>query len=207
MTRSTRFPRKGVGRPFLVRDLRAALAAAVLGILPACQEGGQPLGPEVGARPELHGNLAGFSTDGLIALLQAPDLSASRAAGAWISAAEGGTVSLGGYRVEIPAGALAEDTFITIDLPTRLPEAGYVVAEFGPSGTRFAEPVQITLPLRDADLAGIDLSSVHVGYWDGAKWQDYGGVATSSAVVATTDHFSKYGAGARSGGIDTTSGG
>jgi hypothetical protein len=156
--------------------------------------------------PVLHSShLASFSTDGVLTFLQAPDLSLSRHAGRLIRASEGGSVEVAGFRVEIPAGALAEDTFVTIDLPLSLPQANYVVADFGPSGTRFAKPITLTLPLNGANLAGIDLSTVGVSYWNGSSWEDYGGSATSGAVRTTTDHFSTYGA--RRGGVETTSGG
>lgn len=148
---------------------------------------------------------ASYSLDGLIALLVPPDLTAPRSTKKLIRAATGGVVELNGYRVAIPARALARDTFVTINLPTSLPEAGYVVADFAPHGLRFSRPVTITLPLSGAKLAGIDLSKVIVGYWNGSKWENYGGTATSQAVSTTTTHFSTYGA--RRGGIDTTAGG
>lgn len=137
--------------------------------------------------------------------LQPPDLTASREAGKWISAGEGGFVELAGFRVDIPARALKRDTYVSIALPATLPEAQYVVADFGPSGTTFRKPVTITLPLTGADLAGVDLSTVHVAYWNGSEWVNYGGTATAASVSSTTTHFSTYGA--RKGGIDTYSGG
>jgi hypothetical protein len=164
------------------------------------------MAPERAPAPALQDLHAGvFSTDGLLALLEIPDLLAPRSTGKWIRAAEGGYVELQGFRVDIPAGALAKDTFVTIDLPLTLPEAGYVAAAFGPSGTRFATPVRITLPLEGANLAGIDLETVNVSYWDGSQWLNYGGTATPASVSSTTSHFSTYGA--RKGGIDTSSGG
>ena len=79
------------------------------------------------------------------------------------------------------------------------------MADFAPHGLRFAKPVTITLPLVGANLSGVNLSKVVVGYWDGTAWKNYGGSATPQAVSTTTTHFSTYGA--RRGGIDTTAGG
>jgi hypothetical protein len=147
-----------------------------------------------------------FSTDGLLSFAQLPPLTGPRSAGALISAADGGSVEVAGFRVDIPAGALAEDTWITIALPTALPVAGWVVADFGPSGTSFAKPVTITLPLGGVALGGVELSEIGISYWNGSEWEDYGGVAAATRVQGSTTHFSTYGA-RRRGGIDTTSGG
>jgi hypothetical protein len=182
------------------------LASFALVLSLGCEGMQSTIGPEQPAAPQLHTQDLGFSTDGLLTFLQ-PDLTLSRHAGGLISAAAGGSVELGGFRVDIPAGALDRDTYVTIDLPLGLPEAGYILADFGPSGTRFTKPVTITLPLQGADLAGIDLSTVKVSYWNGSSWENYGGAATSSSVSSTTSHFSTYGARSSSGGIDTTSGG
>ena len=190
-----------------VSRLAVVSAALMLLVAPGCGDQRGVLGPDPAPSPALHGlSVGGFSTDGLIALADLPDLDVPRAAGALVRASQGGVVHLGGYQVSIPAGALARDTYITIELPTSLPEAGYVVAEFGPSGLTFARPVTITLPLQGASLGGTDLSRVGMAYWNGAAWEDYGGSADSDAVVSTTTHFSTYGARSR-GGIDTTSGG
>lgn len=188
-----------------------AFAASSL-LLPGCEEGRSALGPEesvprapAASLPELHDDeFAEISLDGLLTFTSV-DLLSKRSTGKWIKAAKGGSVELNGFRVDIPAGALKRDTYITIELPEELPQAAYVVADFGPSGTRFRKPVRITLPLEGVDLTGVSLSDVYVGYWNGSAWEDYGGTASSSRVKTRTTHFSPYGA--RSGGVDTTSGG
>ncbi|MFN2433225.1 MAG: hypothetical protein ABR599_10505 [Gemmatimonadota bacterium] len=174
----------------------------------SCDARQEALGPEPGRAASLGAQVWGFSTDGLLAFLQPPDLSGPRSAGKLVRAASGGYVELNGFRVDIPAGALRRNTYVTIELPASLPEAGYVVADFGPSGLRFAKPVTVTLPLRGVDLADTSLDDVQVSYWNGSAWEDYGGTATRSSVHSTTTHFSAYGARAPlNGGIDTTSGG
>nr|MBA2565928.1 hypothetical protein [Gemmatimonadota bacterium] len=191
----------------------SALALFLTGLAGLACEGAEPsLSPHgpphaiglASAGPE---EVGGFSTTGLVTFLTPPDLSSNRHAGKRISAARGGFVELQGFRVDIPRGALARDTFVTIDLPTTLPEASYVVAEFGPSGLQFSRPAQVTLPLAGANLGGIGLDKINVYHWTGTRWVDHGGDATSSSVRAPTSHFSVYGAGSRKGGIDTTSGG
>ena len=69
----------------------------------------------------------------------------------------GGTLSDGNITINIPANALSVDTPITAQYATDesqvsdTPFAGFLGAvEFGPSGTTFAEPVQVTMKLTDA---------------------------------------------------------
>src|SRR5688500_16466030 len=52
----------------------------------------------------------------------------------------GGTVSLAGFEVNVPAGAVAKPTLFTIKLPADKTRAQYVWAEFGPHGQTFAVP-------------------------------------------------------------------
>jgi hypothetical protein len=178
-------------------------------VLIGCGELQSPVAPvssdRMAATLQGEADLLSFSPENVLTFLTPPDLEGTRHAGKLIRARKGGFVELNGFRVDIPAGALARDTFVTIDLPTTLPEANYIVADFGPTGLQFKKPVGVTLPLTNANLAGVDLSTVGVGFWNGSEWEDYGGTATPAAVSSTTTHFSTYGA--RRGGIDTTSGG
>jgi hypothetical protein len=169
----------------------------------ACTAGDHAVGPDTAARAETAAFVGGFDPTGVLTFLEVPDLTADRSARKLIRARDGGFVEIQGFRVDIPARALSRDTWITIDLPSQLPEALYVVAEFGPSGTVFRKPVRLTMPLSGVDLSGISLDDVGIWFWNGTAWEDHGGVARRRAVRATTTHFSKYGA----RGIDTTSGG
>ena len=72
-----------------------------------------------------------------------------------VKQSEGGTVSLGGASIEIPPGALKEDTVISITKLTKIADTGdglYNVTaggkgyKFGPSGLRFLKEVTIKLP-------------------------------------------------------------
>jgi hypothetical protein len=79
------------------------------------------------------------------------------------------------------------------------------VADFGPTGTTFRQPVRVTIPLVGVSLDGADLSDLNVSFWNGTSWESYGGTATSTSITAPTSHFSTYGA--RRSGTDTASGG
>ena len=60
----------------------------------------------------------------------------------------GGTGSTGGFLLQIPAGALAQETTITIDPTSPSPSTNAVgnAALFGPAGLTFSNPVELTLP-------------------------------------------------------------
>ncbi len=92
-----------------------------------------------------------------------------------VTAAAGGTVTvssaqdenLAGVSVTIPAGALAQDTTITVTegAPLSLPAGSKSVTpvvDLGPAGTKFAKPVTITLPFLAGEANTSDLSAVGV---------------------------------------------
>lgn len=83
-----------------------------------------------------------------------------------VTAAQGGVVSgpqgsdLEGVEVRIPAGALAQDTTITVAVDGDAPEGAVgPVFNFGPDGTTFLQPVRLTLPF-DADAVTGALSAL-----------------------------------------------
>jgi hypothetical protein len=184
---------------------RVALTSVLLSLLAfGCKTAEIPLAPRSPSTAVLQSDdLLGFATKGVLRFLKPPDLTSSRHTSKLIRAATGGSVQLSGFRVDIPPGALARDTFITIDLPTSLPAANYVVADFGPDGLRFAKAVRLTLPLTGVNLAGIELAAVKIWLWNGTQWVSPRGKASPSVVQGWTTHFSVYGA----RGVDTTSGG
>lgn len=122
-----------------------------------------------------------------------PDLTAPRRAERWIVAAEGGSVELHGFRVDVPAGALPHDALVTIDLPTNPLHAGYVLAEFGPHGIEFNTPVQISFPLTGVLLPA---GAIGVARWEQGGWTSLGGTIApdGSELRSTTPHFSQYSA-------------
>lgn len=104
---------------------------------------------------------------------------------------EGGTIEVGGAVVTFPKGALATTTTITIAAQdgAAVP-AGFVALsklfKCEPSGTDFAQPVEMRMPFTD-DGKGAAL------FWStGADptFKDLGGRIEGATMVATVQHFS-----------------
>lgn len=179
----------------LRRLLSAALSSLVL--LAGCSEGTRnPLSPEAEPSRSL---TAGVDVSSLLRFAGTPDLSGTRHVEKRIRAAEGGFVELNGFRVDIPAGALPNDTVVTIDLPSDPVLAGRVVAEFGPHGIRFNKPVTLSFPLTGVVLTG---QPIQVARWETGAWTPLGGNVDAAGTVlsSTTPHFSMYGGHVMAGG-------
>jgi len=80
---------------------------------------------------------------------------------------EGGTLSLAGFAVVVPAGAVSKPTNFTIRLPGDARLAEYVSASFGPDAVRFARPLTLKLPYAGTTSAG---GTAHVVWFDGSSW-------------------------------------
>jgi len=99
----------------------------------------------------------------------------------------GGTVVQAGVTLTIPSSALSTSTAITV--ATTAAPSGYTLAseayQFGPSGTTFAQPVAVTIPLTSAT------PGVHL-FWSNASggFDDVGGTVTGSSLTANVTHFS-----------------
>ena len=111
--------------------------------------------------------------------------------------AEGGAFTLAGCDVEVPAGAVQEETEISIkkleDAPEGSPEAEGVVAiyEFSPSGTTFQSPISVSFPMPDA----ADGTPVALLYLDpeSNRWQACGeSTVAGGTVTFQLSHFSTY---------------
>ena len=107
-------------------------------------------------------------------------------------------------RVDIPAGALPQDTVVTINLPADPVLGKRVVAEFLPHGVQFNTPVTLSFPLKGVALplgGGIE-----VGRWENGGWTSLGGAVSPNGkrLSSTTPHFSIY---AARGGAYTMAGG
>lgn len=72
-----------------------------------------------------------------------------------ITSENGGVIELGNAKIEIPSGAVEKDTVISIERRLRTEETGESIANvlpgkgcyrFLPKGTKFAVPVEISLP-------------------------------------------------------------
>lgn len=184
------------------RRLLLPLLAAVLALVGCSDRAGEPLAPESGAHAVL---LGGPSIDlgGVLEFAALPDLTGRRSVSRMIRAAEGGSVELNGFRVDIPAGALPQDTVITITLPRDELLGKRVLAEFGPHGIQFGTPVTISFPLQGVILPG---GALEVGRWENGGWTSLGGTVSpdGTRLSSTTPHFSTYGA---RGGAYTMAGG
>lgn len=114
-----------------------------------------------------------------------------------ISAKNGGEVKLGDAALKIPAGALSKDTDVTLEAKTpakSLPDQDSLQGmtyDFGPDGTTFEKPVELTLPL-DAE-PGDDQVAVISWYDEESKtWKDLTATVKDGVVVAEVEHFTLF---------------
>ena len=100
---------------------------------------------------------------------------------------QGGTITLGDARIEIPPGALSQDTVITVartaapaPAPDETESAGDVFS-FTPHGTLFNTPITIQLPYTglDNDLSVLRLDDENDTLWEAVEGVTFsGGLAT-----------------------------
>ena len=110
-----------------------------------------------------------------------------------ISTATGGELSLLDVNLSIPAGAVPNDTLFSISIPD--PNVFY--NDFGTDGLVFDKPVLVTMSYRDADLTGINESSIRIVWVDESSGRmqevnctiDY----QNKTVTGFLNHFSAYG--------------
>lgn len=102
----------------------------------------------------------------------------------------GGTIVLEGARIEIPAGALSEETLITITVTDEVvldPFIGFSpVFSFEPHGLAFAAPVTVRMPFSGSQ----DTATI---YWTVGETIAYAALDTrieDGLAVAETRHFS-----------------
>lgn len=113
-----------------------------------------------------------------------------------VSAATGGTVEGPGVKLDIPPGALSEDTTISVTVKSKagIPGQDTVassVFEMGPDGLQFSQPVTVRLDF-DASNPPAD-STAQIAVLEGSTWRALGDSAVSgSSVTATTTHFSTF---------------
>jgi hypothetical protein len=115
-----------------------------------------------------------------------------------ITAADGGTVEIeGGASLAIPAGALAEDTTITVETSNAASDAPEkstiksVIYDFGPDGTEFLEPAALTLPapkLGENQVAVISWLDEEANAWTDLSTT----VGDDGSVSADITHFTKF---------------
>lgn len=109
-----------------------------------------------------------------------------------ITAAAGGTLATdsGSAALDVPAGALAADTTLTVAVAAKESGTATSVFDFGPTGTQFQTPV--TLKLKYDGDPGTDKKAVLATYTDGA-WVEVPGSSLAGGVVSgEISHFSKF---------------
>jgi hypothetical protein len=103
---------------------------------------------------------------------------------------EGGSISLAGFEVIVPPGAVTKPTRFSIRLPIDPQNSQFVRAQFGPHQD-FAVPVTIRLPLKGTTSED---SGARVLWWNGTDWEPFETTVTADGRIETkTSHFSEYG--------------
>jgi hypothetical protein len=177
----------------MIRRTLAVLAASLFALAGCSDVSQAPLAPV--APPEASSALLSglVDLDGVLKFAGVPNLLQPRHAEKRITASQGGFVELHGFRVDIPAGALPQDTVVTIDLPLDLGLSKRVMAEFGPHGIQFNTPVTLSFP-----LSGVNVGTgpLEVGRWENGGWTGLGGWLSSDGLrlYGTTPRFSTYAA-------------
>jgi hypothetical protein len=108
-----------------------------------------------------------------------------------ISAREGGTVTNGRITLTFPAGALDQDTEITMDTFSD----GTLGAQFGPHGTVFNKPVVMSMDLRGTSAEGrSDATSTLYDNEDLDRYERMEKVPSGDSNVSRSllRHFSKF---------------
>ncbi|HEX2092007.1 MAG TPA: hypothetical protein VHG28_06370 [Longimicrobiaceae bacterium] len=167
------------------------IVAAVLALAGCSDRAGAPLAPDVAPAAAIGGT--SVDLNGVLEFATLPDLTGRRSASKLIRASEGGSVELNGFRVDIPAGALPQDTVVSIVLPRDETLGRRVLAEFEPHGIQFNTPVTLSFPLQGVVLPG---GVLEVGRWENGGWTSLGGTvsADGTRLSSTTPHFSTYSA-------------
>lgn len=177
------------------------LVAALVALAGCSDRSAAPLAPEPAA-PEALLSTA-IDLDGVLEFAALPSLTGRRSVSKRVRADTGGSVELEGFRVDIPAGALPQDTVVTITLPRDATLGKRVMAEFEPHGIQFSTPVTLTFPLQGVLLPG---GALDVGRWENGGWTSLGATLSADglSLSSTTPHFSTY---AARGGMYTMAGG
>lgn len=164
--------------------LSVALTALVMFVVGCGREGvltpesaslpGQPISLPSGERPWAESGLMSADLPGVTVL---------------VTAAEGGVVQMGRYRLEFPAGALSKDTPITIQQADPVTMTVHLL----PHGTQFLKPVRFSARVGDLLPAGSHQTGVAwlndaTGTWEVVGQQN----ASVDRAWAELRHFSDY---------------
>lgn len=110
----------------------------------------------------------------------------------------GGTLDPGDgtVRLTFPAGALTQDTAISIQPVAITAPGGRVAYRLSPSGLTFARPFQITFSFTDADLLGSSPRTLGIGFQDDQGFwyalRDTVRDEAAKTITTTSTHFSDW---------------
>lgn len=128
--------------------------------------------------------------------IQESPFTAAFRVGSVIGPAGGQVTTIDGHRIDIPPGALANPTTITINAAGSFsPPSGWLTAdggsfELGPDGQKFAKPVLFTMPLP------VQRPGAVLFRWEGSAWKSIGGTISLDGLTlsASLTGFSRYAA-------------
>ncbi len=133
------------------------------------------------------GALAGCNTSSPTQPLvgDAPLAKASLYDAAWIGT-DGGTLQVGPYRLEVPAGAVGGNTYFELEQVA----AGNWPVDLSPHGIPFNTPVTLVFDAASEP----DPSSMDVQWWNPAtqQWEVQVSAHNGTEVSASLQHFSRY---------------
>lgn len=166
------------------RRLVWSLAALALA---ACEGGPNPTDPAVEFTPTVTVN----GVDLVLARSGRSAQPASAPVVGVIGAETGGWIETERGRLDVPAGALAVDTPITMQ-----DHEVKASIRFGPSGLTFSVPARLAMSVDGAQVAAGDLERLRIaGASDlGDDWRIIGGVydPATGRVVSDIEHFSQF---------------
>lgn len=154
----------------------------------ACSESNTPIAPEAPQAAVIGAEIGALKRNSS----QPVDLVATATIGE-----KGGRVSVGGVTLDVPRGALSDDTEITLTVPA----GDYLQAQFAPHGLTFSKPAELTFNLAGTAAGGVpSLARSLAGVYFLDSLDD--GLATALEVLPTRlngvnlsfniSHFSGY---------------
>ncbi len=170
-------------KPGGVYTTAAVLLLAMLFTFVGCSE--NPVGTDKIAEPQVLMRSADF-------ISTANFSTANYHADTVFVAEEGGVLQLLDVTLEVPPGAVPNDTLFSIDIPDLM----VFYNEFGTSGLVFQKPVKVTMSYRTADLSGVDESTIRIG-WYNVRTGSFQNVDceidfANKTVTGYLNHFSAY---------------
>ena len=111
----------------------------------------------------------------------------------------GGTLDFAGGNVTLvfPAGAVSQNLTVTVQATGTFPSAPTVVSgtayDFGPQGTEFAQPVQLTVKYDPTTLpSGVQESELRLYKVVGTAWQEVAGSSVNASANTVTGQVTSF---------------